>query len=207
MAQRDAALKSAVWVSVVSVVWSGAVGSIAVSSAVSSGSLSMLGFGVDAVVDAAASVALIWRFLGETRQPARAAQVERTAEMVVGLALVVLSIYLAFASVRSLIEGHSPTATQLAVAILVASVVLLPPLAYVKRQIARELASGALRGDSVLTAVAAALGAISLIGLSVSTSLGWWWADAVAALVVAAVLAREGVISLAIARGRDPHGG
>ena len=162
----------------------------------------MLGFGVDAVVDAVASVALIWRFLGEARRPERAAHVERIAEAVVGVGLIVLAVYLALASIRSLIDGRSPTATPLAVAVLVASVLLLPPIASFKRRVARELASGALRADSVLTAVAAGLGLVSLLGLVASTTWGWWWADAGAALVVAAVLAREGLTSVATARSR-----
>jgi divalent metal cation (Fe/Co/Zn/Cd) transporter len=197
---RGAALRQAVAISVVSVVWSGIVGTIAVASALGSGSLSMLGFGVDAVVDAAASVALLWRFGVEGRQPDRAAQVERTAEQVVGAALVVLALYIAVASVRSLLETRSPSGSQVAIAILMVSVVVLPPIAVVKHRIAARLGSGALRADSLLTGVATVLAAISLVGLSVASALGWWWADAVAALIVAAVMFREGARSLAMSR-------
>ena len=160
----------------------------------------MLGFGIDAVIDAAASIALIWRFSTEARHPTRAAQVEKTAESVVGLALVVLSVYLAIASVRTLIEARTPVASDLSFAILVASVVLLPPIAFFKYRVARRLASGALRADSVLTAIAAALAAISLVGLGATSRFGWWWADAVAALMLAAVMLREGAKSLAMSR-------
>jgi divalent metal cation (Fe/Co/Zn/Cd) transporter len=200
MSDRESALRSAVGVSVVSVLWSGALGGIAVAGAVDSRSLSMLGFGVDAVVDASASLALIWRFLAEARQPARAERVERTAEAVVGLALVALSVYLAFASIRSLIEARSAMASQLAVTVLAASLVLLPPIAVFKYRVARRLGSGALRADSVLTGVAAVLAGISLVGLSAASSLGWWWADALGALIVAAIVLREGAQSLAISR-------
>lgn len=199
MTERRAALTNAIRISSVSVLWSGVVGAIAVASAMGSGSLSLLGFGVDAVIDAIASIVLIWRFAGESRTPDRAAQVERIAETVVGLALVVLSIYVAVASARSLLDGRSPTATALATGILVASVLLLPPIALTKRRIARSLKSGALRADSVLTAVAAGLAAISLAGLSVS-SLGWWWADSAAALLVALIIAREGIGSVRMSR-------
>jgi divalent metal cation (Fe/Co/Zn/Cd) transporter len=200
MTDRANTLRSAVAVSVVSVLWSGAVGAVAVFSALGSGSLSLLGFGIDAVVDAVASVALIWRFIVEGRQPDRAGQVERTAERIVGAALVVLALYVAIASLRSLIENRSPLDSQLADALLLASVVLLPPIALRKRQIARRLASGALRADSLLTGIAAALAGISLLGLTAATRFGWWWADAVAALIVAAVMVREGAKSVAISR-------
>jgi divalent metal cation (Fe/Co/Zn/Cd) transporter len=198
--EREIALGGAVKVSVLSVLWSGVVGSVAVSNAVGSGSLSLLGFGVDAVVDAAASVALTWRFLVEARQPARAAHVEKTAEAVVGSALVLLSVYLAVASTRALLEARSPVGSPLAIAILVASVVLLPPIALFKYRIAGQLRSGALRADSLLTGVAAVLASISLLGLGATTGLGWWWADALAALMVAAVILREGAKSLAMSR-------
>ena len=200
MSDRSALLRSAATISVVSVLLSGVVGSVAVASAVGAGSLSMLGFGVDAVVDAAASVALIWRFRVEGREPARGDSVERIAERVVGAALVVLAGYIAVASVRSLVEARAPLSSELATAILVASVIVLPPIALRKRAIARRLASGALRADSVLTGIAAGLAAISLLGISASTRLGWWWADAVAALVVAGVMLREGVKSIAMSR-------
>lgn len=201
MSDRAAALRSAIAISIVSVLWSGAVGAVVMFSAFGSGSLSMLGFGIDAVVDAAASVALTWRFLVEGRQPSRARQVERIAERIVGGALLVLSIYVALVSIRALVDARAPLSSDLAIALLIASVVLLPPIALRKRAIARRLASGALRADSVLTTVAAVLAAISLLGISAATRLGWWWADALAALIVAAVMAREGLQSLRTAHG------
>jgi divalent metal cation (Fe/Co/Zn/Cd) transporter len=157
---------------------------------------------VDAVVDAVASVALIWRFSVEARQPARAAKVERRAEAVVGLALVVLAAYLTLASIQSLAEGRSPAAGQLALVVLLASVVLLPPIALFKFRVARGLNSGALRADSLLTGFAAVLAGISLLGLGAASGLGWWWADAGAALLVAGVVLREGARSLAMSRAR-----
>jgi divalent metal cation (Fe/Co/Zn/Cd) transporter len=199
---RTLALSRALRISVVSVLWSGAVGGLAVFSAVESGSLSMLGFGIDTVVDAAASIVLIWRFLVEAREPSRAARVERVAEAVVGLALIVLSVYLALGSLRSLLEGRSAVASQLAVIVLVASALLLPPIALFKYRVAAQLESGALRADSLLTGVAALLAAISLVSLSAAGALGWWWADAAAAIVVAGVVLREGTRSVALARLR-----
>ncbi len=152
------------------------------------------------MVDAVASVALIWRFWAETRQATRAAQVERTAEGVVGLALVALAMYLVFASIRALIEARSPVVGGVAFAVLVASLVILPPIALFKYRVARELKSGALRADSLLTGVAAVSAGISLMGISAANALGWWWADAAAALVVAALILREGTGSFLMSR-------
>ena len=168
-----------------------------------SGSLSLLGFGVDAVIDSIASVALIWRFVIESRQPARAARVERTAERLVGLTLIVLAVYLGVGSVGSLAAHAHPQPSSASMALLLASVVVLPPLAIAKYRVAAQLGSGALRLDSILTAVAAVLAAISLASLAASNVLGLWWADAVAALIVGAILLREGWQSLRVARSED----
>lgn len=201
-AVRRTLVRHALRLSVLSVLWSGGVGGAAVVIALGTGSLSLLGFGVDAAVDAAASIALIWRFSTEARQPARAVRVEKIAERVVGSALVVFAAYLAVASVRSLVEGHRADASPVAAALLVASLVLLPPLAILKYRVARQLGSGALRADSVLTGVAALLAAISLVGLGAMTAFGLWWADSVGALVVSALVLREGAASIAASRRR-----
>jgi divalent metal cation (Fe/Co/Zn/Cd) transporter len=196
MNERATALRHAVRLSALSIAWSGAVGSIAVYAALVSGSLSLLGFGADAVIDSVASIVLVWRFLDETRQPHRAVRVERAAERVVGLALVALALYLAASAIRALAAQTHPEASSVGLALLFASVVVLPPLAIGKYRVARRLESGALRADSILTAVAALLAAISLASLAASQAFGLWWADAGAALVVAAIVLREGWRSL-----------
>lgn len=193
---RASDLRHALCLSALSIVWSGIVGSIAVYVALASGSLSLLGFGADAVIDAVASVVLVWRFMVETRQPHRADRVEQAAERAVGLALIALAMYLALGAVRVLVVGGHPETSTIALVLLIASVVVLPPLALAKNRVAARLQSGALRADSILTAVAALLALISLVSLAASEALGLWWADAVAALIVGAIVLREGWSSL-----------
>jgi divalent metal cation (Fe/Co/Zn/Cd) transporter len=192
MASRSQDLRRALLLSAISIGWSGIAGSIAVYAAVVSGSLSLLGFGVDAVIDAIASVTLIWRFMAESSQPHRASLVERRAEQVIGWVLMALAAYLAVASLQSLASATHPQASDVGLVLLVASVIVLPGLALAKNRVARRLGSGSLRADSVLTAVAALLAAISLASLALADLLGFWWADAIAALVVAAILLKEG---------------
>jgi divalent metal cation (Fe/Co/Zn/Cd) transporter len=189
---RAAQLRRALWLSALSIAWNGIAGSIAVFVALGSGSLSLLGFGADAVIDSAASVALIWRFLVESRQADRAARVEQMAERVVGIALMALALYLVAGSLRALATQAHPDASVVGVALLVASAVALPPLALAKYRVAARLGSRALRADSVLTAVAGLLAVISLASLALAATFGLWWADAIAALIVAAIVAREG---------------
>jgi divalent metal cation (Fe/Co/Zn/Cd) transporter len=148
------------------------------------------------VIDAVASVVLVWRFMVEARQPHRADRVEQAAERAVGLALIALSVYLALGALRVLVAGGYPETSTIALVLLIASVLVLPPLALAKNRVAGPLDSGALRADSVLTAVAALLALISLVSLAASDALGLWWADAAAALVVSVIVVREGWGSL-----------
>jgi divalent metal cation (Fe/Co/Zn/Cd) transporter len=200
MVARATSLRRALLLSALSIAWNGVMGSAAVYVALSSRSLSLLGFGSDAVIDAAASVALIWRFVVESREPERAARVERTAERVVGLALIALAVYLVAGSLRSLSTGAHPESSSASIALLIASLAVLPPLALGKYRVATRLGSGALRADSILTAVAALLAAVSLLSLAAGSLFGLWWADAIAAVVVAVVLVREGWSSFRVAQ-------
>lgn len=193
---RPSLLRRAILLSRLSIVISGIVGGVALLAAISSGSLSLLGFGFDAAVDSVASVTLVWRFSIEARQPHRGERVERMAEAAIGAVLLVLAAYLAINAANALVTGSSPGSTVVGIALLLLSLAVLPPLALAKYRVAQRLASGALRADSLLTGFAALLALISLVGLGASEALGAHWADAVGALIVTAVLAREGLGSV-----------
>jgi divalent metal cation (Fe/Co/Zn/Cd) transporter len=202
-ADRATLLRRAIQLSALSVGWNGIAGTLAFGLAIASGSLSLLGFGVDAVIDSVASLALIWRFREERRNPARAVRIEHLAERIVGGVLLTAALALGVGAIRSLV-AHSEVETSTGVlALLVASIAALPPLAIAKRRVAADLRSGALRADALLTAAAAVLASVSLIGVVASTLLGLWWADAVGALVIAAFLAREGWDSVRLSEGAE----
>jgi len=190
---RHADLRRAIVLSVVSVAWNGVAGGSAVGLALSTGSLSLLGFGFDAAVDSIASIALIWRFLAERDQPHRADRVEHVAAAVVGTVLLVLGVYLGYQSLQAIVGGSAHETSIPAILLLVASAILLPPLGIAKRRVAERLASGALRGDSVLTLVAGLLAVVGLVSALLTSTLGLRWADAAGGLLVAVVLVREGV--------------
>jgi divalent metal cation (Fe/Co/Zn/Cd) transporter len=192
MDARHADLRQAIALSIVTVVWNGLAGSSAVVLAASTGSLSLLGFGFDAAVDSVASIALIWRFAAERDQPHRADRVERVAAAVVGAVLVVLGVYLGFESIRAVVGHGEHETSAAAIALLVASAIVLPPLGMAKRRVAERLGSGALRGDSILTLVAGLLAVVGLVSALLAATLGLWWADATGGLLVALVLVREG---------------
>jgi divalent metal cation (Fe/Co/Zn/Cd) transporter len=188
---RTDSLRLAVRLSVASVAWNAAAGVTATLAGVLSGSLALLGFGLDSVVDGAASCMLIWRFRSEDRNPAGAAEVERRAARLVGAALLLIGLYVGARAVLAL-TTHSVTGTAVGgIIIAAASVAVLPPLSHAKRRAAGELGSRALHGDSVLTAMGAVLAAAALLGLAATRLLGWWWADSAVGLGIALILVRE----------------
>jgi divalent metal cation (Fe/Co/Zn/Cd) transporter len=202
-ARRDDLLRRALALSILSIVLSGVAGGTAVIVGLTTNSLSLLGFGFDAAIDAAASVALVWRFRIEAREPHRAERVETIAEAIVGGVLLLLAAYLGWSAARALATNAHPEVSLVGIGLLVFSAAALPPLALAKSRVARALDSGALRADSILTGVAALIAFIGLAGLGLSDAFGVTWADAVGALVVTAILIREGVGSLRAVRTAD----
>jgi divalent metal cation (Fe/Co/Zn/Cd) transporter len=201
---RPALLRRALYLSVLSIVINGVLGGTAVVVGLATDSLSLLGFGLDAAIDSIASVVLVWRFRTEAREPHRAERIERLAETAVGAVLLALSVYLAVSAANALASGSHPEASTVRTLLLLVAVVLLPPLALAKYRTARALGSGALRADSILTAIAALLGVIGLVSLILDQLFHVTWADAVGALVIAVVIAREGWSSLQAARTPEP---
>jgi divalent metal cation (Fe/Co/Zn/Cd) transporter len=190
---RSALVERARLLSIFSVVLSGALGGLAVVVGLATSRLSLLGFGFDAAIDAAASVVLVWRFQIERDHPARAERAERLAERAIGAVLVLLAAYLGVNVVGALTAGAHPEATTTGLVISLTSIAVLPFLAALKYRVARALDSRALRADSVLTGVAAVLALLSVLGFVLTEVFALAWADPVAALVVVAILVREGL--------------
>jgi divalent metal cation (Fe/Co/Zn/Cd) transporter len=199
--ERAVLLRRATLLSVASVVLSGLTGTAAVGIALSTGALSLLGFGFDAAIDSIASAALVWRFRLERRDPTAAERAELLAERIVGMVLLILAATLTAGAIQALLSGAHPATSPAAAAIPIVGLVMLPPLAMAKYRTARSLRSGALRADSILTALAAGLAAVSLISLALA-GVGVTWADALGGLVIASVLVREGLacVGLSVAR-------
>jgi divalent metal cation (Fe/Co/Zn/Cd) transporter len=172
--------------------WNAIAGTAAVVTGLSTTSVALLGFGLDVVIDSLASLILVWRFWQEARGHSPGSRVELQATRSVGVTLLAAGLYIAGQAVRSLLLHTASEGSTVGVSIAILSVCILPPLAYGKIRLASQMRSGALRGDGVLTAVGACLAAITLLGLLVNTILGWWWADPLAALLITAVLLREG---------------
>jgi divalent metal cation (Fe/Co/Zn/Cd) transporter len=157
------------------------------------GSLALAGFALNALLDSTASVVLVWRFRNERRDPLAAERVERRAQAVVAVAMMAVGLYVAEEAVRALVGRSQAEDSVLGFVVATVSLLVLPWLGRQKLRVAAALPSAALRGDAVLTLGAAALAAITVLALFLNSALGWWWADPVAALIIATGLAGEGL--------------
>ena len=155
------------------------------------GSLALAGFALNALLDSSASVVLVWRFRRERTDPEAADPLERRAQTWIIVAMLVIAAYIGVQAVRALLGGSHPEPSVLGLGIAAISLLVLPPLGILKLSLGGRLESPALRGDGVLTLAAAALAVITLIALILSSTLAWWWADPLAALLISCALAGE----------------
>jgi divalent metal cation (Fe/Co/Zn/Cd) transporter len=189
--RRSLVVVSALRLSYFTIAWNGIVGATALVVGVTTGSLALAGFALNALLDSSASVVLVWRFRKERSDPVAAEHLERRAQSWVLVAMVVVALYIGIEAVRAMVSGSHPESSALALGIAAISLLVLPVLGIKKLRLAISLDSPALHGDGVLTLTAAALAAITLVALLANSILDWWWADPVAALLIAIALAAE----------------
>ena len=156
------------------------------------GSVALLGFGLDSVVEASSCVVIIWRLNAERSGAVASDEAERRAIRMVAGAFYALAVYVAANSLWVLARGIRPDESTAGIVLAMASLVVMPWLAWRKRRIATELSSPAMHADSKQTTLCTYLSAFLLIGLIANAWLGWWWADPVAGLAIAFFAAREG---------------
>jgi divalent metal cation (Fe/Co/Zn/Cd) transporter len=195
--ETHADVRRALRLSVLTVAWNMLVGGGAVATALSTGSLALIGFGINAVVDSSVSVLLVWRFHAEGRgHIERAERAEARAEHLAGIAFLVVGFYLTVQSIRTLVDGGRSDTTAFGIVEAAAALLVLPFLARAKYTLALRISSRALRADSLLTASGVALSAVALAALVAHSALGWWWADPAGALAIAAILGWQGSLTL-----------
>jgi divalent metal cation (Fe/Co/Zn/Cd) transporter len=198
---RESDLRTAALLCALSVAWNVVAGTGSVIVGILTHSLTLVSFGLNAAVDSLASATLVWRFGAERRDESRADTVERKTLWVVAVTLLAIAVYIGARSVIALASRDEPESSAFGVGLAVASLFVLTPLAIRKGQLARLLASQALRGDSVLSGVGAALAFLALAGQGLVAVLHWWWADAIGALLMSVILLREARAAFQAARG------
>jgi divalent metal cation (Fe/Co/Zn/Cd) transporter len=170
-------------------------GLVSIVAGLIAGSVSLVGFGLDSLIEVTSGAALLWR-LHYDLNPSRREQVERTTLRIVGLCFVALALYIAYESGSTLIRHEAPERSVPGIAVAAVSVVVMPMLARAKRRVAVGIGSAAMQADSRQTDFCTYLSAILLGGLLLNAVLGWWWADPIAGLLMVPIIAKEGVDGL-----------
>ena len=162
------------------------------AAGIMAGSVALVGFGIDSVIEVTASGAAQWRLRADVDHADRE-RVERVTLRVIGWSFLALAAYVAVDSAMSLWYREHPDRSAVGMVILALSVIVMPVLARAKRRIARALGSAALEADATQTSLCAYLSVIALAGVASNAIAGWWWCDPAAALVMVPIIVKEGV--------------
>lgn len=162
------------------------------AAGLASGSVALMGFALDSVVESSSAGALIWRLRKERTGDVLPEDIERRTVRVVGVAFFALAVYVGGRAIYDLITEARPEASGVGIALAVVSVIVMPWLARRKRIMAKALDSRSLEADSGQTALCTYISVFLLLGLGLNAAFGWWWADPVAALGIAAFAVKEG---------------
>lgn len=160
---------------------------IAITAGVVAGSVALIGFGLDSIVEVSSGLIILWQFrhrLPESR--------ERTALRLMAISFFALAAYVSVESVRALVSGHEPDSSTVGIVLAALSLVIMPFLSWAQRRTGRALGSNAVVADGTQTLLCTYLSAVLLLGLVLNATLGWSWADPIAGLIIAAVAVREG---------------
>lgn len=176
-------------------VWNSLEAIIAIVSGLLAGSIALVGFGFDSIVECLSGAVLVWR-LRTDADIHRRERVEEISLRLVGLSFLALAAYVGYDAIVTLIKKEAPEHSIPGIILAIASLVVMPLLARAKRRVARGISSGAMHADSRQTDICAYLSAILLGGLLLNLALGWWWADPIAALIMVPIVAKEGVGAL-----------
>jgi divalent metal cation (Fe/Co/Zn/Cd) transporter len=162
---------------------------IALLAGLAAGSIALVGFGADSVIEGAAGVIVLWRF--STRREASEAA-EHRAQRLIGASFFAIAIYVGVEAVRTLVAGDHPESSGVGIGLALVTLATMPLLATAKARVGEKLDSAATHSEGRQNMLCAYLSAALLVGLVANAALGWWWADPVAAMVIALAAVNEG---------------
>jgi len=165
---------------------------IAVGAGIAAGSVALVGFGADSLIEGLAGFVIVWLFTGGRGASTLA---ERRAQQLIAASYFVLAAYIGAESIRDLAGGHHPSPSWVGIGLAAFTAPTMPLLAAAKRRVGHRLNSSATVSEAQQNQICAYLSIALLVGLSLNAVAGWWWADPAAALVIGVIAAREGVES------------
>ena len=192
---RAALVRRGQWLSYATIGYNTLEGLASIVAGGFAGSISLVGFGIDSLIEVASGGTAMWRLRADVDE-IRRERVERASLRIIGVLFLLLAAYVVIDAVKTLWGHEAPGQSIPGMVIAALSLVVMPLLARAKRRVASGLSSRALHADATQTDLCMYLSAILLGGLVLNALVGWWWADPLAALVMTPIIAREGVAGL-----------
>lgn len=195
MKHRDSLLREGRRLEYFTIFYNSLEGLIAVSTGLLAGSIALVGFGFDSVIEVTSGAILLW-VLQRQRNESQREEDEGIALRIVGSCFLLLAGYVGYEAIVALYYQETPERSLVGIILAIASLIVMPLLTRAKRRVARELNSTAMAADAKQTEFCTYLSAILLGGLLLNALLGWWWADPAAALVMVPIIGKEGIEAL-----------
>jgi divalent metal cation (Fe/Co/Zn/Cd) transporter len=183
------------WLEYFTITWNALEGLVAVIAGGIAGSISLVGFGIDSIIEVTSGAALLWRMSVDANVQQRERN-ERLALKLVGSCFLALAAYIAYESTTDLWSKKAPEHSIPGIVLACVSLVVMPLLSRAKRKVGTELGSAAMHADAKQTEFCTYLSGILLVGLLLNALFGLWWADPVGGLLMVPIIAREGVDGL-----------
>lgn len=190
-AGRSELLKQALFVQWFLVGYNVLEGLIAITAGIAAGSIALVGFGIDSVIEVLAAGMLVWR-LSHRGSPDEETAKEKQALRIVGVTFFLLAAYVLYQAGSTLVQHQPPEVSLVGIILSCLSLVMMPLAAARQRVLAKRLGSRALAADAIETLICTYLSFTLLLGLSLNAFWGWWWADPAAALAMVPLMVKEG---------------
>ncbi len=175
---------------------------VAVGAGWQAGSIALVGFGLDSIIEVTSATALVWRFR-ESGNPDEELEAERWALRIVAYTFFALAAYVTYQASSILLSRTAPEESIVGIVLAAVSLLVMPWLGLAKKRLAREIGSRALDADGTETLVCSYLSLTLLLGLGANAIFDWWWADPLAALAIVAFVLHEGKEALEHSCGED----
>jgi divalent metal cation (Fe/Co/Zn/Cd) transporter len=198
-----ASVKKGIGIETISIVWMVIEAGVAIGSGVIAHALSLVAFGADSIIELIAGFVLLWRLSVEMRSTdlERVRRAEKASSWVVGIALLLLAVYIVIASIYKLVTHQGAETSFTGIGLSIAAGLIMPYLSRAKKRIGSEIGSKALRADGACSIVCAYMAWTVLGGVVLTALLGWWWIDSLVALALVYFVVKEGLEAIQEARG------
>ncbi len=180
------------WLTAATIGWNGVEGVIAIAAGLAAGSVSLIGFGLDSGIEVSAALILAWRLAQERRTGCKQ-EADRLAQRLIAVSFAALAVYVGVESVRDLVLADHPGQSLVGIVMAALSLATMPLLSRAKRRLAPLMGSRAVEAEANQTILCSLMSGALLVGLGANAALGWWWADPLAGLCIAAAAAYAAV--------------